>query len=51
MMLPDYLAPGLDILFCGTAASSTSARVGHYYARNGNRFWRLLAETGLTPRL
>ena len=49
-MLPDYLSPGLDILFCGTAAGPTSARLGHYYAKAGNRFWRLLAQTGLTAR-
>lgn len=50
MILPDLLAPGLDILFCGTAVGATSARRGHYYARPGNLFWRTLAETGLTPR-
>lgn len=49
MILPDYLAPGLDIVFCGTAAGTASARRGHYYAGPGNRFWPLLAETGLTP--
>lgn len=48
-MLPDHVAPGLSILFCGTAAGSTSARVGHYYAGPGNRFWALLAQAGLTP--
>jgi double-stranded uracil-DNA glycosylase len=48
-MLPDHLAQGLDILFCGTAAGRTSAAVGHYYARPGNRFWSLLHQTGLTP--
>lgn len=50
MILPDHLAPGLDILFCGTAVGATSAARGHYYARPGNLFWRTLAETGLTPR-
>lgn len=49
-MLPDLLCPGLDILFCGTAAGERSAKVGHYYAGPGNRFWRLLAEAGITPR-
>lgn len=49
-MLPDLLAPGLAVVFCGTAAGSASARAGHYYAGPGNRFWPLLAETGLTPR-
>ncbi|MEO8243132.1 MAG: mismatch-specific DNA-glycosylase [bacterium] len=48
-MLPDHLSHGLDILFCGTAAGLKSAVRGHYYAGPGNRFWRLLHETGLTP--
>lgn len=51
MILPDRLAPGLRIVFCGTAAGMVSARRGHYYAGPGNRFWPILAETGLTPRL
>lgn len=50
-MLPDLLAPGLDVVFCGTAASRVSAARGHYYAGPGNRFWPLLFETGLTPHL
>lgn len=50
-MLPDLLAPGLKLVFCGTAASHKSAERGHYYAGPGNRFWSLLAEIGLTPRL
>lgn len=50
-MLPDLLAPGLQVIFCGTAASHASAMRGHYYAGPGNRFWSLLSETGLTPRL
>jgi TDG/mug DNA glycosylase family protein len=50
-MLPDLLAPGLKLVFCGTAASQKSAERGHYYAGPGNRFWPLLAETGLTPYL
>ena len=50
-MLPDYLAPDLLVLFCGTAAGKASAARGQYYAGPGNRFWRLLAETEVTPRL
>ncbi|WP_022704870.1 mismatch-specific DNA-glycosylase [Pseudorhodobacter ferrugineus] len=49
-MLSDRLAHGLEVVFCGTAASHASAAMGHYYAGPGNRFWPLLAETGLTPR-
>ncbi len=49
-VLPDVLTPGLKIVFCGTAASTESARVGAYYAKHGNKFWRTLHEVGLTPR-
>ena len=50
MILPDYLAPGLRLVFCGTAPGHASAAAGHYYAGPGNRFWGLLQEAGLTPR-
>ena len=50
-VLPDVLAPGLRIVFCGTAAGSESARQQAYYAHPQNRFWRALHEAGLTPRL
>lgn len=49
-MLPDLLVLGLKLVVCGTAAGSTSARVGAYYAGPGNKFWRTLCEVGLTPR-
>ena len=49
--LPDLLRPGLDLVICGAAAGRRSAEVGAYYAGPGNRFWRTLHETGLTPRL
>lgn len=51
MGLPDYLADGLRVVFCGTAAGTTSAARGHYYSGPGNRFWQYLFEAGLTPRL
>lgn len=50
-VLPDLLAPGLQLVICGSAAGSVSARRGAYYAGPGNKFWRILAETELTPRL
>ena len=50
-MLPDILAENLNIIFCGTAAGNKSAQVRQYYAGRGNKFWRILYETGLTPRL
>lgn len=49
-ILPDVLAPGLRVVFCGTAPGTRSAREGAYYAHPGNYFWRTLFETGLTPR-
>lgn len=48
--LPDYLGHGLRVVFCGTAAGTTSATRGHYYSGVGNEFWRYLFESGLTPR-
>lgn len=50
-ILPDRLAPDLRVWFVGTAAGPMSAAVGAYYAHPGNRFWRALHETGITPRL
>lgn len=50
-ILPDVLAPGLAIVFCGSAAGRRSAQLGAYYAGPGNRFWATLHATGLTPRL
>jgi double-stranded uracil-DNA glycosylase len=49
-VLPDVLAPGLRIVFCGTAASAKSAEVGAPYAGPGNYFWPALHEAGFTPR-
>lgn len=45
------LAPGLSIVFCGTAAGTESARRGCYYAHPQNKFWRTLVNIKLTPRL
>jgi len=50
-VLPDVLAIGLKVVFCGTAAGAQSARVGAYYAGRGNKFWQTLFVIGLTPRL
>ena len=48
--LPDQLRPNLRLVFVGTAASTRSAELGHYYAHPGNRFWRTIHEVGITPR-
>lgn len=50
-MLPDVLQNDLKIVFCGTAAGDTSARLQMYYAGPGNKFWKVLYEIGLTPRI
>lgn len=49
-LLPDLLAPGLKLVFCGTAPSRASAQAKAYYAKPGNRFWSALHEAGITPR-
>jgi TDG/mug DNA glycosylase family protein len=49
-MLEDLFIPGLNVVFCGTAAGAVSAAKGQYYAGPGNKFWPTLHETGLTPR-
>ena len=49
-ILPDVLAPGLDLVIVGMAASAESVRRNAYYAHPGNRFWRALHESGLMPR-
>lgn len=48
--IPDVLAPGLDVLFCGINPGLWSAWSGHHFARPGNRFWPALHRSGFTPR-
>jgi TDG/mug DNA glycosylase family protein len=48
-VLPDVLAPGLDVVFCGSAAGKRSAELSAYYAGPGNKFWPMLHEVRLTP--
>ena len=47
----EILRPGLDVVFVGYNPSLPAWRTGHYYANPGNRFYKLLFESGLTPRL
>ncbi|MAE65632.1 MAG: mismatch-specific DNA-glycosylase [Phycisphaeraceae bacterium] len=49
-MFNDLLNPNLKLAICGTAAGHVSAARGAYYAGPGNKFWKVLFETGLTPR-
>ena len=48
--LPDVIAPGLRVLFCGINPGLYTAAVGHHFARPGNRFWPALHIAGFTPR-
>jgi len=48
-LVPDLLAPGLDLVFCGTAPSPASYKARAYYANPGNAFWATLHAVGLTP--
>ena len=49
-LVPDLLAPGLRLVFCGTAPSKASAAAKAYYAKPGNKFWPTLHQVGITPR-
>ena len=49
-LLPDVVAPGLDVLFSGINPGLVSAYTGHHFARPGNRFWPALHRSGFTPR-
>jgi TDG/mug DNA glycosylase family protein len=49
--VPDVIAPGLRVLFCGINPGLFSGAVGHHFARPGNRFWPTLYAAGFSPRL
>ncbi|HEX4487645.1 MAG TPA: G/U mismatch-specific DNA glycosylase [Terriglobales bacterium] len=49
--LPDVLAKGLKVVFCGINPGMQSASVGHHFATRSNRFWRVLHRSGFTPEL
>jgi double-stranded uracil-DNA glycosylase len=51
MTVPDIIAPGLKILFCGINPGLYTAAIGHHFGRPGNRFWPALYAAGITPRL
>jgi double-stranded uracil-DNA glycosylase len=48
--IPDVIAPGLRVLFCGINPGLYSGAVGHHFARPGNRFWKVLHRAGFTDR-
>ncbi|MDI3298915.1 MAG: mismatch-specific DNA-glycosylase [Bacillota bacterium] len=47
--VPPVLAPGLRLLVVGYNPGRRSGATGHHFAGPGNRFWRMLAESGWTP--
>ncbi|CAD6553709.1 G/U mismatch-specific DNA glycosylase [Paraburkholderia metrosideri] len=49
--LPDLLAPGLSVVFCGINPGVRAASTGHHFEGRGNRFWRVLHLAGFTPEL
>ena len=48
--IPDVIAPGLRVLFCGINPGLYSGATGHHFARPGNRFWPTLHRAGFTVR-
>ncbi|MGA5524957.1 G/U mismatch-specific DNA glycosylase [Streptomyces pseudogriseolus] len=50
-LVPDVVADGLRVLFCGINPGLMTAATGHHFARPGNRFWPALHRSGFTPRL
>ncbi|MFD4650958.1 G/U mismatch-specific DNA glycosylase [Streptomyces sp. NPDC058441] len=49
-IVPDVVASGLSVLFCGINPGLMTAATGHRFARPGNRFWPVLHLSGFTPR-
>lgn len=47
--MPDVIASGLSVLFCGINPGLLSAVKGEHFARPGNRFWPVLHLSGFTP--
>jgi TDG/mug DNA glycosylase family protein len=49
--VPDVLAPGLDVVFCGINPGRVSAEAHAHFANPRNDFWRLLHAAYFTSRL
>ena len=49
--VPDIIASGLRVLFCGINPGLYSGVTGNHFALPGNRFWPALHAAGFTPRL
>lgn len=49
--LPDYLQPGLDLVFVGINPGLYSVERGHYFARLTSRFWPAFSASKLSERV
>jgi len=49
--LPDYLRPGLDLIFIGINPGLYSVCRGHYFARTTSRFWPAFSRSKLSQRM
>ena len=49
LRLRDRIKPGVRVLFVGINPGVRSAVTGHHFAGFSNRFWNLLAASGLVP--
>ncbi len=47
--LPDIVASGLSVVFCGLNPGLSAAASGHHFVGRSNRFWRVLHLAGFTP--
>ena len=48
LTLPDYLAPGLALVFVGINPGRYSVTRGHYFARSTSRFWPAFSRSRLS---
>lgn len=48
-LLKDRIRPGVSVLLVGINPGVRSALTGHHFAGYSNRFWKLLADSGLVP--
>ena len=49
--LPDYLRPGLDVVFVGINPGLYSVEKGHYFARRTSRFWPAFTRSKLSEKV
>jgi len=49
--VPDVIAPGLVVLFCGINPGMRSAALGQHFAHPANRFWKVLHRAGFTAQV